>query len=275
MNLPTKFSLTTAMRRAGVSCKIRVYDTLDSTNAQARRMIEKGKIKGSKPFLLLAHTQTAGRGRLGRSFYSPEGSGLYFTLVFRYRPLPCSYLYRVTPAAAVAVAMAVERVVGRKPGIKWVNDLYLDGKKVCGILTETVPSADGQDLFVIVGIGINVTTADFPQNLRHPAGCIFSPDAQVGRKQLSEVVALAVTGVLQLVDCPTECWELYQSRFMLTGQTVTYTYVCEPDVPSDGEAAAPCRTVTGVVEGVTHSYDLRLRLTDGTLLTLGSGEVTT
>jgi len=156
--------LPTALARLPVF----VYPILDSTNTQGRRMLAEGL---STPFVVVAHSQTAGKGRLGRSFYSPPNSGLYMTLVYTASGAS-GQAARATSAAAVAVCDAISEVCGKEAGIKWVNDLYLDGKKVCGILAEAIPCAEG--CHVILGIGVNLTTKDFPDGMRHPAGAVLS-----------------------------------------------------------------------------------------------------
>ncbi len=143
------------------------YDSVDSTNHQAKLAAEQGCFG---PAIFAANSQTAGRGRLGRSFYSPENTGIYFSFLFS-SAAPLAQLTAVTPAAAVATSIAIEKNTGRSPGIKWVNDLFLNGKKICGILTEAVTSEE-RKVRVIVGIGINLYTADFPEEIRESAGAI-------------------------------------------------------------------------------------------------------
>ena len=114
------------------SLSIRVVDEVDSTNSVLKRMAAEGAPQGS---VLIAERQSAGRGRMGRSFYSPPGTGLYMSLLLR----PCMEAQRatlVTTSAAVAVAEAIERLAGEAAQIKWVNDVLFHGRKVCGILTE-------------------------------------------------------------------------------------------------------------------------------------------
>ena len=125
-----------------------LYDIIDSTNTELKRRVRQG---AKSKTMILADSQTAGRGRLGREFYSPSGSGVYFSMLF-YPQIPAEELVLFTTAASVAVCHAIEAVTEQQPLIKWVNDLYLNGKKVCGILTEKQGDA------VIIGVGINCTT---------------------------------------------------------------------------------------------------------------------
>ena len=140
-----------------------VYDTLDSTNDECRRKLAAGE----GPCLVLAEIQTSGKGRSGKSFYSPEG-GLYMSIA-----LPGdSEVVGITCRAAVAAAEAIEAVTGISCGIKWVNDLYLHGKKICGILAER--TNDG----VILGIGINLRPTAVPEELKHIVGFLDCGDVR-------------------------------------------------------------------------------------------------
>ena len=119
--------------------------------------------------VLWSRRQTAGKGRSGRSFASPEG-GLYYSMLLRYTK-PDERLLAVTPLAAVAVVRALRKHSGIETEIKWPNDILLNGRKLCGILTESVTGAGGMQ--IIVGIGINVNTKEFPEELRNIACSVF------------------------------------------------------------------------------------------------------
>lgn len=140
--------------------KIYHYDTIDSTNAGAKRMILEGVRKG----VLLAKHQSAGRGRLGRSFFSENGIFMSIILTPEQFSFDSGFL---TSATAVAVCRAIEEQ-GFTVGIKWVNDIYLKGKKICGILSEAV-SMGAETLAYVVGIGINVGSAEFPDDIKEIA----------------------------------------------------------------------------------------------------------
>ena len=144
-----------------------VHERLDSSNQTAKRLALAGAPHGT---LVLAGQQSAGRGRMGRRFESPAGKGIYLSLVLRV-PVPASEALGVTVGAAVAVARAVQKLCGIELGIKWVNDLYYQGKKVCGILTEAGTSVESGLLeWLVVGIGLNLTTtpADWPEGRASP-----------------------------------------------------------------------------------------------------------
>lgn len=134
-----------------VDCpRLEYFEVIDSTNSYLKQKAAEGAIHKS---VAVADAQTAGRGRMGRTFQSPKGKGLYLSVLLR-PGLPAEKLIRSTGMAAVAAARAVERACGAKPGIKWTNDLVLNGRKLCGILAETVMM--GGDVSLVIGVGINV-----------------------------------------------------------------------------------------------------------------------
>ena len=141
------------------------YDTIDSTNIRAKEMAKQGAPHGT---VVLAGHQSAGRGRLGRSFHSPEQKGMYLSVILRPDCLP-EQLMHLTCAVGVAVCNAIEALMGLRPGIKWINDLVVNGKKLGGILTElSLDQATGKVDWTIVGIGINCShgISDFPEELQ-------------------------------------------------------------------------------------------------------------
>ena len=151
---------------------IHIYDTLQSSNLTAKQLALGGAPHGT--LVLTAH-QKAGRGRLGRRFESPAGKGVYLSLILR-PALSAADAQSVTISAAVAVARAVKALCGLELGIKWVNDLYYQGRKVCGILTEAGTDMEcGQLEWLVVGIGLNLTTssADWPEELARTAGSLY------------------------------------------------------------------------------------------------------
>ena len=185
------------------------FATIDSTNAQARRQAQERK----EDALIISMHQSAGRGRMGRSFYSPEGTGLYATfLCFPDRPI--SELSGLTCAAAWASALAIEQLCGRSPQIKWVNDLYLDGRKVCGILCESFGTRHGTA--IAIGIGINLTTTCFPDELLPIAGSL---NVAVSPEQLALCIVSHLRPYLQSGD--NALWlDGYRERFMLRGMRI-------------------------------------------------------
>lgn len=146
--------------------EMEIHGILDSTNARAKALAASGVAHGT---VVIADSQTGGRGRLGRSFFSPEHSGVYMTVILRPECAP-ERAGLLTSLAAVAAARAVEKVSGADVKIKWVNDLYLNDKKICGILTEAGLGLEAGRLeYAVVGIGINVNKMPFPLELQEIA----------------------------------------------------------------------------------------------------------
>jgi len=175
--------------------RIHCFDTVDSTNLLAKRMALQGATHGT---VLIASRQEAGRGRLGRSFHSPEGQGIYLSLLLR-PACPAEQLMHLTCAAAVAMCDALETVCESRPGIKWTNDIVFGKRKLGGILTELGWSGDGQLDYAVVGIGINRTQQphDFPEELRHIAG---SASMLAGHTVEAPVLAAAMIRALWNMD---------------------------------------------------------------------------
>ena len=178
-----------------------VHERLDSSNQTAKRLALAGAPHGT---LVLAGQQSAGRGRMGRRFESPAGKGIYLSLVLRV-PVPASKALGVTVGAAVAVARAVQKLCGIELGIKWVNDLYYNGKKVCGILTEAGADLEsGQLEWLVAGIGLNLTSRpeDWPEELRPIAGSLYpGGPAPVSRAALAGEIARQLLALCPDFDC--------------------------------------------------------------------------
>lgn len=143
------------------------YETTDSTNTQAKLYCGKFKDSGViSPVLFIANHQNGGKGRLGRSFYSPADSGLYMSLLIKAEQIE-NDIVCVTTATAVCVCDAIKKLCNITPKIKWVNDIYIEDKKVCGILCEAVTNPDTMKIeYLIIGIGVNVSTKNFPDEIK-------------------------------------------------------------------------------------------------------------
>jgi BirA family biotin operon repressor/biotin-[acetyl-CoA-carboxylase] ligase len=231
-----------------------VHREIDSTNDEAKRLIADGK-KG--PLLILAETQTNGRGRQGKSFYSPERSGMYMTFAFPSK-LPLDAAVSATTAAAVAVFLAIRDLTGIETEIKWVNDLYYRGKKVCGILTEAISDFEmGEVQNLIIGVGINVKSAEFPAELAGIAGTLGADNLHRN--------ALAARIVDRLLECLGGLGSgahlaLYRAHSMVIGREIEYTR----------------NGVTEVGDALDIDEDgwLIVRGKDGKRILLNSGEIT-
>lgn len=159
--------------------EVRVLEETDSTNTQLKQMALTGAPAGS---LCLCETQTAGKGRLGRSWHSPAGQGLWLSVLLRPR-LKAEDAPFVTLCAALTMAQAVERSTGLKAKIKWPNDLVLHGKKLCGVLLEAGFGASGLD-YIVVGTGLNVRSGAYPAELAHQATSIGDHITPPPRREL-------------------------------------------------------------------------------------------
>ncbi len=196
---------------------VHVYDTLESSNRTAKLLALDGAPHGT--LVLTAH-QSAGRGRLGRKFESPAGKGVYCSILLR-PELPAASAQTATIRAAVAVCRAVQSLCGLELAIKWVNDLYYQGKKVCGILTEAGTDLESGRLeWLVVGIGLNLTStaADWPPELADKAGSLYpGGPAPVPRAALAGAIAREL-----LVLGPGEdCLDEYRARCFVPGHWVT------------------------------------------------------
>lgn len=171
--------------------KIEVYDVIDSTNNAAKNYAMKSGGREVFDRVFVANCQTAGRGRLGRSFYSPPKTGLYMSFLLHPQILAESAVM-LTTAASVAVCRAIENTANVRPEIKWVNDIYISNKKVCGILTEAVTDFEsGAVESVVIGIGINISTEDFPDDLGGAAGnigCAAAHETNIRSRLAAEVI---------------------------------------------------------------------------------------
>lgn len=177
---------------------VHFFSSTSSTNTEAMQLGLAGAPAGT---LVVAETQTEGRGRRGRPWLSPTGAGLYFSLILRPMIDPAD-LPKITLAAGVAACRAIETLTGLNPMIKWPNDLLLSNRKFAGILTETAPLPAQGPPMVIVGVGININTkADqFPENLRDKITSLaLEKGASLLRGPLlAAVVAEIVRGIKQL-----------------------------------------------------------------------------
>ena len=238
---------------------VHVYGSVGSTNTLLKAWAEDGCAEGT---VAVAEEQTAGRGRQGRSFYSPKGTGLYLSILLRPEAKAEAAL-PITTAAAVAVAEAVEALTGRDAQIKWVNDICLDGKKVCGILTEASVDLESGGLhYAIVGIGANLLLppGGFPEELQNTAGAVFKT-CELPDLRCRFTAALLDRFFARYRTLGSDaCFEEYRRRCLVLGRRVT---VLSGGVPV-GEAE---------VLDLDRDYSLRVRYDDGRIALLNSGEV--
>lgn len=234
------------------------FDTIDSTNSEAARQAKLGADEG---LCIIATQQTAGRGRHGRTWVSGKDAGLYFSIVLRPK-IDMRFLPLVTLMTGVAVYDALEEL-GLKPDIKWVNDILIGDKKICGILAETVETKTG--LAVIVGIGINLTSQNFPDEIAGTATSIADlsvPGAVVTRdiettltKYLSYWYSILCgeNGRVKILDE----WQRRSSYF--SGKSVRVTLESE--------------IFDGITNGLEENGALRIKTADGSVKIVQAGDV--
>ena len=219
-------------------------EVIPSTNTYARENAHALPF----PSLIIANKQTQGRGRRGNSFFSPENTGLYMTLLFEAdKPVPL-----ITPAAAVAVCSVIEKNYGISPKIKWVNDVFLEDKKICGILSECF-TVNGK-ILIALGIGINLTTSDFPENLPNAGSLGINCDKEKLAKDIAEFI-------LEYVGKPEEeiVIRQYRSRLFVIGKKVEFY---ENNVH-----------YSATVKDINRQCNLIVELPDKTEKVLSSGEI--
>ncbi len=238
---------------------IKVYKTISSTNTVLKEMAAQGAVEGT---ILIASEQTAGRGRMNRKFYSPTDTGLYMSILLRPKINAEEALF-ITTAAAVAVARAIEEISGRSAGIKWVNDIFVNDKKVCGILTEaSFDMQSGGIEYAILGIGLNITPpkGGFPDEIKDVAMSIFDKgDAPSDAKN-----RIAATIIKYFM-------EYYQSlaQHSFFDEYVRRSVVVGRDIIVIGRE----KSRSAKALSIDDKCNLRVRYDDGTEDVLSSGEV--
>lgn len=220
------------------------FNSIDSTSTYARNNCE----NASLPLLITADSQSAGRGRRGNTFYSPDKTGLYMTLLFEADE--CFDL--LTPGAAVCVCKILEEDYGVFPKIKWVNDLFLNGKKVCGILTERF--ASGGKTLTAIGIGVNLEASAFPSDLPF-AGSL---NIECDKNELAEKIGNSVLKINENYERNFILSE-YKKRLSTIGQYIGYTF--------DG------KDYSGIAADINDQCNLIVNNDDGTNSVLSSGEI--
>lgn len=218
-----------------VDATLSFFDTLPSTNTSLMAAAKTGAPDKS---IYIAKTQSAGRGRRGHSFLCPRGAGLYFSLLLR-GPIPPSSVPLLTPYTAVIVAEAIEALCPLSIDVKWVNDLFIRGKKVAGILTEGEFLSDGSLSFAVVGVGLNRTPAPMPKELEEIASSLGSfGEPPEEAPLLAEIINRFYRDLPRLFDA--SFLEEYRRRSFLLGKTVSTVYQGERiegiarDIDADG-----------------------------------------
>ena len=247
------------IEKEGMNRSIQYFERVDSTNTFAKKIIMEGE---SYPDIIIANEQEQGRGRLGREFYSPKGTGIYCSFILDpFIKIENSIL--VTVAASVAVSRAIEKVTKKDTRIKWINDIYIDDKKVCGILTEAVTDFEtGIIGKIILGIGINFNTPSesFPDEITDRASSVFMDDTfGVTRNQLIAQLIIEIDECMNDIE-NDEIIRYYRNKSLVLGKMLEITYFGQ-EKPIQGKAVDIDRNGFLIIE------------TKNGLLTLNSGEV--
>ena len=235
--------------------KIDVKDSVGSTNDEVKRRAVSGEAEG---YLLVARSQTRGKGRLGRSFYSPANTGIYMSLLLRPQ-CKAEETTLITTAAAVAVCKALEKL-GVTPAIKWVNDIFVKGKKVCGILTEAGFCGGERLSYAVLGIGVNIYTPenDFPEDLKNIAGAVLT---QENENDCNLFIAEFLNEFFPFYSCISERRHIaqYREKCFVLGKQINVI---------SQEKTIPAKAVD-----IDENCNLIAELCTGETVTLGTGEI--
>lgn len=233
-----------------------VYDAIDSTNTQAKKYADQLTTDFA---IFVSDYQSNGRGRYNRTFFSPKGSGLYLSILYPAKSLT-DYIHLITPLAAVALHQAITELTGKIPGIKWVNDLFLDGKKISGILTEAITNVEiGQIQYLVIGIGVNVQQPEkLPQELIDIVGYISDVPINVNTLAIT-IINRVITALQQLPNI--DFLNDYRNHSIVLGKTVTV------------QNRATDSTFIAKALDITNSGHLIVEKLDGTIEQLFYGEV--
>lgn len=256
----TEDLLKSALPQKYKNIGLHVFDTIDSTNTYAKNLAISGALHGT---VVMAHQQTGGKGRLGRSFHSPK-EGIYLSVIIK-PTFDISKSVLATSAAAVAVTDAIEEVCGEITGIKWVNDVYLNGLKVCGILCEGIMNFEtGQIDSIVMGIGINTTIKGFPAELSGIAGAIS------GDYSRAALAAAVISKTLDIMDSIEDrvFIKAYKERSIVIGKTVNVFKGAYRINPDDELPSQPARVID-----IDDNGGLVVLYSDGSKETLISGEI--
>lgn len=233
------------------------FDTIESTNTEALNQAKRGADEG---LCIVADRQTAGRGRHGRVWVSEKDSGIYFSLILRPN-LPIRFLPLITLMTAVAVFETLE-TFGLNPDIKWVNDIHVRGKKICGILAETTETNKG--LAVIVGIGINLKSSNFPPEIAEIATSI---ETEIGKNCDKEILLEKLTHFLQnfyeMLKSENGA-EKIRSEWM---KRSSYAFGKPVKVTLENE------TIFGTTRGIEENGALRVEMETGEIRVINAGDV--
>ena len=236
--------------------KVILKNETESTNLDAKILAE----QETQNTLIVALKQTDGKGRIGRSFFSPNGTGIYMSLLL-FHDISAEKTTFMTSLAAVAVAKAVEKANKTKAHIKWVNDIYQNDRKISGILCSSAFGSKEKASYTIIGIGINLNTPQngFPKEIENSAGSVFGTES-ITATQRTTLINDIVNGIFEYLDTDIKAHlSEYKERSYLSGKTVSFE--------KDGQS------ITAKVLGIDDDCRLLLKAEDGKEFALFAGEV--
>ena len=231
-------------------------ESVSSTNTILREMAD----SESEFTVLISDHQTNGMGRKGNAFFSPDKTGIYMSILLKPQ-LSFKDFLLITPLCAVCCARAIEKISQKESKIKWVNDIYIDNKKVCGILAQSITDKENNITGCILGIGINVYAplSGFPEDIKSKAGYLFEKKENKNLREM--LIAEVLNNFSSLYKDLTEklFYDEYVSRSLITNKTVTVIY--------------PNREIKCLVIGIDKDFRLDVKLENGEISKLDSGEV--
>lgn len=233
-------------------------DEVDSTNSEIRRQADAGAPEGT---VVIAALQTAGKGRRGRSWESPKGTGIWMSFLLKPEFEP-SHASMLTLVAAMAVETGIRQVTGLDCQIKWPNDIVVNGKKLCGILTE-MSTEDNHIRHVVVGIGINVNIKEFPEEIQSTATSLYLETGSLVKRT-------------ELVNAILTAWEVFYKKFLKTLDFTDLKEEYNARLVNKGrqvQILANSGSWTGISKGIDKEGQLLVEREDGQVETVVSGEV--
>lgn len=253
-----QYELESRMDTKWAGHPITCYDVLDSTNLQAKLDAERGAGQGT---LVVADMQTAGRGRRGRTWSSPPGTNVYFTLILKPELTP-DKASMLTPVMGLAAAEGIRRTCGLEAQIKWPNDIVINGKKVCGMLAEMSLERDFIH-YIVIGVGINVGLQEFPEEIAVTATCL---QQECGKKvPRAELIA-------NIMRAFEEYFEVFLKRGDFSGLMGQYNRLLANN-GREVKVLDPKGEFQGIARGINELGELLVEKGDGSVMAVYAGEV--
>ncbi len=254
----TEAEIKSCIKGTTIGRQVAYYEETDSTNTRAKYLAEQGAEEGT---LVIAERQNAGKGRRGKNWTSPPGSGIWMSIVLRPDILPFQ-ASMLTLVAAMGVFEGIYQETGLEPQIKWPNDLVLSGKKICGILTEMTTELDTIQ-YVVIGIGVNVNIESFPQELSQTATSLYLESGEKKKRST-------------LVGAIAKAFEQYYHKFLAVKNLSLLKQQYESHLANQNRQVtvmSPNGQYSGICLGINEQGELLVEKNDGQICQVLSGEV--